>query len=90
MAVYVDELRVWGRRPVATSHLTADTVEELHAFARCQRFPGRCWHRGSRTPHYDIDAQLRQRALASGAVFVPARQQARARLARRRARAVQE
>lgn len=81
--VYVDELRIWARGRIETSHLTADSLSELQAFARTLHIPERAWHRGSKVPHYDLNATWRARVLAAGAVFVPAREQARARMARR-------
>lgn len=83
--VYVDELRIWKHGRTETSHLTADSVEELRAFARILQIPERAWHRGSKVPHYDLNATWRAKVLAAGAVFVPAREQARARMALRRA-----
>ncbi len=84
MSVYVDELRIWGERPVQTCHLTADAVDELQAFAEHIGLPRRAWHSGSKIPHYDVNAQWRARALEAGALFVSAREQARRRLAARR------
>lgn len=85
MTVYVDELKLWlPRQPrpfhLGSCHLTADTLEELHAFAR--RIGLRSgWFQGRRAvPHYDLTPARRQRALAAGAVFRPAREQARLRL----------
>ena len=83
MAVFVDELKVWkaGRRP--TCHLTADTPEELREFAARVGIPEQCWHEGARTPHYDLPERGRNVALREGAEFVPAREQARVRMAAR-------
>lgn len=81
MAVYVDELKVWGRKPGATSHLTADSVDELEAFVRQHGIPERMRHRKkTRVPHFDVDAFWRRWALLHGAQFKPAREQARARM----------
>ena len=82
--VYVDELRVWAEGRVETSHLTADSTQELEAFAHALALPDRAWHRDAKVPHYDLNATWRARAIAAGAVFVPAREQARLRMARRR------
>jgi len=82
--VYVDELRVWVEGRIETSHLTADSADELQAFARALGLPDRAWHRGAKVPHYDLNSTWRTRALAAGAVFMPAREQARLRMARRR------
>ena len=85
MGVYVDEpiYQRWGLR---WCHLTADTTEELHAFAsslglprsRFQTKPGRPW-----VDHYDITSKRRERAVALGAVEITLRQ-AGAQLARKR------
>lgn len=86
MSVYVDELRIWGpgnRRRGRTCHLTADSVEELHAFAREHGIPPRLHHRGASTPHYDLGPMWRKRAILHGAEFVPAREQASRRISAR-------
>ena len=85
--VMVDEYRFWGRSRLGrTCHLTTDgDEEELHEFARGIRLPRSWFQRGS-TPHYDLSGTKRQAALEAGAVFVKAREQAKARLAVRRAR----
>lgn len=84
MSVYVDELRNWGSQTRGpTSHLTADSVKELHAFAREHRIPQRLHHRGSRVPHYDLGPLWRRWALLHGASFVPAKEQARRRASAR-------
>ena len=85
MSVYVDEaiFERWGRR---WCHLTADTTEELHAFAamlglerrRFQTKPGRPW-----VDHYDITEDKRTEAVALGAVEITLRE-AGAQLARKR------
>lgn len=83
MAVYIDELRVWGPGKGRTCHMTADTVAELHAFARKHGIPDRYRHRGASVPHYDLGPKWRQWAEQHGAEFVPAREQARRRLVNR-------
>jgi hypothetical protein len=84
MAVYVDELKVWGRKPKATSHLTADSEAELVAFVRSCGIPEAMRHRKkTRVPHYDVTAFWRRWALLHGAQFKPAREQARARMRQR-------
>jgi len=72
MAVYVDE-PIWERGDQLWCHLTADTAEELHAFAtmlglrrsRFQSKPGRPW-----VDHYDINEPKRRQAVALGAVEI--------------------
>ncbi len=85
MGVFVDELKVWKSGKRRTCHLTADTVSELREFAARVGVPPQCWHEGARTPHYDLTTRLRDFVLERGAVFVPARDQARARMAGRQA-----
>lgn len=71
MSVYVDAARhrtgPKGRKKYC--HMTADSEEELHAFAA---FIGvkRCWFERSRkgVPHYDLDERKRVLALEAGAV----------------------
>lgn len=55
------------------SHLLADSVGELHAFADRVGIP-RCWfHNGSR-PHYDLTPAWFQVALNEGAVCMERRE----------------
>ena len=85
MPVYVDEpiFRRWGSR---WCHLTADTPEELHAFAarlglersRFQRKPGRPW-----VDHYDIAEDKRSQAVELGAIEITLKE-AGGQLARKR------
>lgn len=86
MPVYVDEVKLFpGARPpfhLGSCHLTADTEEELHALASRIGLL-RIWFQPRSSPHYDLTPALRERALAAGAVFVPARTQARLRKAAR-------
>ncbi len=69
MSVYVDDaVHLWrGRR---WAHLLADTLEELHRFADALGLPRRAFQDKSSGAHYDIDAALRERALALGAVAI--------------------
>ena len=71
--VYVDDAEVWkyGR---GWFHLTADSLEELHAFAVNIGFSARAFHQGARHPHYDITKGQRVRALCAGAHPVTARE----------------
>jgi hypothetical protein len=70
MAVYVDE-PIWPWRGRLWCHLTADTTDELHAFATqlglkrssFQSRPGRPWR-----DHYDITEPKRRQAVALGAI----------------------
>lgn len=92
MSVYVDELFKWpipkepqARRVALANggmwcHLTADTVDELHAFAKKIGMK-RAWFQISApprsVPHYDLTPRKREAALKAGAVFVSARVKAR-------------
>jgi len=85
MAVYVDA-PIWELGGRLWCHLTADTAEELHAFAamlglrrsRFQSKPGRPW-----VDHYDIAEPKRARAVALGAVEITI-EEAGAQIARKR------
>jgi Protein of unknown function (DUF4031) len=67
MAVYVDDaVTLWrGRR---WAHLMADTLPELHAMAAALGLPRHAFQDKTSGAHYDVDADLRERALALGAV----------------------
>jgi hypothetical protein len=77
MAVYVDDARIparVGRISARWSHLTADTQDELHAFAlsiglrRSWFQPGKSYGaRPSRHWHYDVTESKRQAAIRAGA-----------------------
>ncbi len=89
MTVYVDEFRVWAPTNIrcfrnGSSHLTADTVAELHEFAKSIGLAPE-WYQPLSSPHYDLTRSKRALALTSGARFVPAKEQALRRLAARRA-----
>ena len=84
MTVRVDELKVWPHARHAcfkrgSAHLTADTLEELHAFA-ARLGLRRAWFQPRSWPHYDLSPAKHVQALALGAVLVPARVQAEARM----------
>jgi hypothetical protein len=89
MAVYVDDWRQSATVGPVTgrwSHLTADSTEELHRFAQALGLR-RAWFQGhphdALRDHYDVTDQLRDEAIALGAVPVTWRQAARARRLRR-------
>jgi hypothetical protein len=69
MSVYVDDaVHLWrGRR---WAHLLADDLDELHAFAERLGLPRRAFQEKRSGAHYDIDAALRERALALGAMAI--------------------
>jgi hypothetical protein len=87
VTVYVDEVRRWPTKIACfrrgSCHLTADTVEELHVFA-FRLGLRREWYQPKSSPHYDLTPGRRLDALERGAVFVPAKEQARRRIAARR------
>ena len=66
------------------SHLTADTVEELHEFAVRKLGLKRSWFRDGRHPHYDLTEGMRYKALRLGAQPVEYGQSRASRGARRR------
>jgi hypothetical protein len=87
VAVYIDDSRIaWRGRE--WSHLTADSTEELHAFAarlglaqaRLHRTPGRPWK-----DHYDLPEAARREAIRRGARPITRRQAAEMLRAKRRA-----
>lgn len=91
--VMVDEFKLWlpkQPRPFheGSSHLTVDGegaehIEALHELAAAIGLK-RSWYQDkSAVHHYDLTASKRELALRHGAVFVPAREQARQRIARR-------
>ena len=69
MSVYVDDaVTLWrGRR---WAHLMADTLDELHAMAESLGLPRRAFQDKTSGAHYDVDADLRERALALGAIAI--------------------
>jgi len=86
--IYVDELRRYFQAPKPGSerwfgngkescHLTADTPEELHAFAQRLGLRRSCAQSSGYTLHYDLIPQKRARAVALGAREVTARERAR-------------
>lgn len=88
MTVYVDELHIWSTTidcmRKGSCHLTADTLDELHEFAKKIGLR-RGWFQDRRIEsHYDLTPARRAKALRAGAVFVPAKEQARTRIAARR------
>ena len=62
---------MWPKRGRHWAHLVSDAShEELHAFAEQLGLPPRAFHRD----HYDIPAELRDRALELGAEPVTSRE----------------
>jgi len=90
--IYVDETKNYSpdlmdaatrRNGTAWCHLTADSLDELHAIAKRIGLRRKWFQDHGRVPHYDITPGKRLEALCSGAMFKPAREQARERLAER-------
>jgi hypothetical protein len=85
MSVYVDDWRQLATIRTTTSrwsHLTADTTEELHLFARRLGIPARAFQQKPGKPqfdHYDVPEELRIQAIALGAVAVTWREAAKLR-----------
>lgn len=69
MTVYVDDaVTLWrGRR---WAHLMADTLDELHAFATRLGLPRRAFQDKTSGAHYDVTAELREQAIALGAMAI--------------------
>lgn len=76
MTVYVDEPQSYPpdmiapaarRYGVEWSHLWADDVEELHAFAKRIHLKRGWFQNRPRFPHYDVVPTIRQVALSHGA-----------------------
>jgi hypothetical protein len=53
------------------SHLTADRVSELHAFARTLGIPREAFQYPRNRPHYDVFDHWITRARLAGAILVP-------------------
>jgi hypothetical protein len=69
MSVYVD-IHLWRFRNQFMCHMGADTVEELHAMALRLNIR-RSGYQDVPFPHYDINVDARQRAIALGAIEAP-------------------
>ena len=69
MTVYVDDaVHLW--REQRWAHLMADTLEELHAMAARLGLPRRAFQNKTSGAHYDVPSDLRERAIALGAVAI--------------------
>jgi hypothetical protein len=92
MTVYVDDMRMpalVGHVQARWSHLTADTDEELHAFAARLGLRREWFQPNTRRPeanHYDVTDALRDEAIRLGAVAETIRDGARRRRAASEAR----
>jgi len=89
--IMVDEVRVWphARPPFhkGSAHLTTSGADlhELHIFAERIGL-SREWFQEQSSPHYDVTPAKRETALRAGAIFVPAKEQAKRRIAHRAAK----
>lgn len=73
MAVYVDALRDYGWRHGPSCHLIADSVDELMSFAAAMGLR-REWFQEKSTPHFDLTADGRAKAVEMGAVELDRRE----------------
>jgi len=77
MAVYVDSIRPCIPTPNwrwdTHCHLVADTLEELHEFARDTLGFPRKWFQAGSVPHYDLTASVREWAIKAGAQVIQGR-----------------
>lgn len=95
MTVMVDEIRQWPT-PIrcfkaGSCHLTTNgPIDELHAFALSIGLRLEWFQDHPIAPHYDLTVARREKALALGAKFIPARAQAAFRRARRNEKAKEE
>ncbi|WP_321141501.1 DUF4031 domain-containing protein [Burkholderia cenocepacia] len=73
VTAYIDDAGIiWKGK--ARFHLAADSVAELHMFAKSIDV-NRCWfHVGAKRPHYDVTAEQRARAILNGAIAVSSRE----------------
>lgn len=71
--IYVDDAKVVKHgRP--WFHLMADSIDELHEFAKRIGVSTHAFHRGAKYPHYDIGAGHRSIALKYGARSISSRE----------------
>jgi hypothetical protein len=88
VTVYVDDLKVWSHAKhrcfkQGSAHLTADTLDELHAFAARLGLK-RAWFQDHIVaPHYDLSPAKHAASLTLGATHMSAIAQARMRRQRR-------
>lgn len=67
MAIYVDFVKITFKG-YQWCHMLADTLQELHEFAALIDVDARLFHRHASYPHYDITVQMREIAIAQGAI----------------------
>lgn len=73
MATYVDNLRDYGWRHGPSCHLIADSVEELIEFA-IRIGMKKEWFQPKSSPHFDLHADGREKAIANGAIALSQRE----------------
>lgn len=87
MSVYVDEIMVWphakGIFRGGSCHLTADSLDELHAFAAKVGLKRAWFQNHPLAPHYDLTPGRRAVAVKAGAIEETRRDGARRRQAAR-------
>lgn len=66
MAIYVDNVKIKWRGRV-WCHLVAETLHELHSFARILGLKRSWFQAAASYPHYDVTAEVRAKALRLGA-----------------------
>ena len=75
MTVYIDTSSN-NLRGTSYCHMTADTMEELHAMARQLNLGMPSFQNKPRHKHYDVTARKRLKAIALGAVLLSPREYA--------------
>lgn len=95
MSVYVDQpfavapyqqVRAKGWRWGRACHMWADSIDELHAFAKKLGLRRAWFQAHPRFPHYDLTVNMRRKAIAIGAVEKDLREHIRERRDAARAR----
>lgn len=66
MPVYVDNVRIPSRGAI-WCHLVADSLDELHTFAKRLGLKRQWFQHAASYPHYDVTAPMREKALRLGA-----------------------
>ncbi|MEO8648127.1 MAG: DUF4031 domain-containing protein [Acidobacteriota bacterium] len=73
MAVYIDPLGNWGWKHGPSCRLIADSIPELIDFAVLIGLRAE-WFQPRSSPHFDLTVQIRERALAAGAIELSKRE----------------
>lgn len=74
--IYVDAAE-WKKSPTGRksyAHMVADSMDELHEFARKIGVKPHFFHRSKTAPHYDITSDQHVVAIANGAQLVTSRE----------------